>query len=93
MPCSCCGSEELEWKMAIKIDDAATDEAVRRLARLKGKSLTATVREAVENEYRRECETPVMERIRRIQDRLAALARPGGLPADKAFFDELSGEF
>jgi hypothetical protein len=78
--------------MSIQIDDVATDEAVRRLARLNGKSLTATIREAVENEYRRECEKPLMERIRRIQDRLAALARPGGVPADKAFFDEFPGE-
>lgn len=37
--------------MAFHVRDAATDEAVRRLAKLKGKSLTATIREAVEKEF------------------------------------------
>lgn len=82
--------------MAFHVRDPATDLAVRRLAQLKGKSLTATIREAVEEEYKRECERcdlPLIERIKHIQDRLAAISKPGGLPADKAFFDELSGDF
>ena len=79
--------------MAFHIRDPTTDKAVRRLAKLKGKSLTATVREAVENEYERECKKPLAERLKPIRDRLAALSKPGGLPADKAFYDELSGEF
>ena len=36
---------------------------------------------------------PLLDRIKAIQDRAAALSRPGGKPADKAFYDELSGEF
>jgi antitoxin VapB len=40
--------------MAFHVRDEATDLAVRKLAKLKGKSLTATIREAVENEYQRE---------------------------------------
>jgi hypothetical protein len=28
-----------------------------------------------------------------IQDELRSLSKPGGLPADKAFYDELSGDF
>jgi antitoxin VapB len=79
--------------MAFLIRDRATDAAVRRLAKLKGKSLTETVREAVEHEYRRECRRrPLTERLRPIWEKLDAMSKPGGKPADKAFFDELSGE-
>jgi antitoxin VapB len=79
--------------MAFHIKDGATDQAVRRLARLKGRSLTETVREAVEHEYAREkSRIPLVDRLQPIQERFAALRRPGGAPADKAFFDALSGE-
>ena len=55
--------------MAFHVRDEATDEAVRRLAKLKGKSLTATIREAVENEYQREChKVPLSQRIKELQD-------------------------
>ena len=80
--------------MAFHVRDPATDQAVRRLATLKGKSLTATIREAVEQEYERERrKIPLAERLKPLQDRLKALSKPGGLPADKAFYDELSGDF
>ena len=39
--------------MAFSIKDKATDEAVRRLARLKNTSLTEAIREAVVHEYDR----------------------------------------
>jgi len=79
--------------MAFHIRDAATDLAVRRLAKLKGKTLTETIREAVENEYARtRSEIPLAERLKPIQDLFASLSKPSGLPADKAFFDELSGD-
>ncbi|HZS85402.1 MAG TPA: type II toxin-antitoxin system VapB family antitoxin [Stellaceae bacterium] len=79
--------------MAFHVRDETTDRAVRRLAKIKGKTLTETIREAVEHEYERERERiPLIERLKPIQDRFAALSRPGGLPADKAFFDDLSGE-
>jgi antitoxin VapB len=79
--------------MAFHVKDPATDQAVRRLAKVKGKSLTDTIREAVEHEYERERQRiPLAERIKEIQDRFAAISKPGGLPADKAFFDELSGD-
>jgi antitoxin VapB len=79
--------------MAFHVRDAATDKAVRRLARLKGKTLTETIREAVEHEYERaRSEIPLIERLKPIQEELRSLSRPGGLPADKAFFDELSGD-
>lgn len=79
--------------MAFHVKDAATDKAVRRLAKLKGKSLTATIREAVEHEYERERREPsLIERIAAIQDAVEALAGPNGKPADKQFYDELSGD-
>jgi len=79
--------------MAFHIRDEATDKAVRRLAKLKRKTLTQTIREAVEHEYERaRSEIPLIERLKPIQDQFASLRRPGGLAADKAFFDELSGD-
>ncbi len=79
--------------MAFHVRDQATDSAVRRLAKLKGQTLTATIREAVEHEYQRECEhIPFLEHVRALQERFRALGEPTGLAADKAFYDELSGE-
>jgi antitoxin VapB len=79
--------------MAFHIRDEATDSAVRRLAKLKKMSLTATVREAVEHEYERACrQVPFQEHVRAIQERFRGLGGPTGLTADKAFYDELSGE-
>ena len=81
--------------MAFHIRDPRTDLAVRSLAKLKGKSLTATIREAVEHEYERECEArklPLWERLKPLHEWVRARSKPGGLPSDKAFYDELSGE-
>ncbi|MDQ2804207.1 MAG: type II toxin-antitoxin system VapB family antitoxin [Pseudomonadota bacterium] len=79
--------------MAFHVKDRTTDQAVRRLAKVKGKTLTDTIREAVEHEYERErARIPLIERLKPIQDQFAAISRPGGLPADKSFFDDLSGE-
>jgi antitoxin VapB len=79
--------------MAFHIRDAATDSAVRKLARLKGKTLTETVREAVEREYTTISQTPpLIERLQSIQSAFQALKRPGGRSADKSFFDDLSGQ-
>ena len=79
--------------MAFHVRDRATDTAVRRLAKLKGKTLTETIREAVEHEYQKaRSAIPLIERLRPLQEEFANLARLGGLPADKAFFDDLSGD-
>ena len=79
--------------MAFHIRDVATDVAVRRLARIKGKTLTETIREAVEHEYEAVTGTPlVIERLRSIQSDFQAMKRAGGKPADKTFFDDLSGQ-
>ena len=77
--------------MTIYVRDPATDKAVRRLAKIRGKTLTETIREAVENELRTERRETLRDRIKPIQDRLAAFA-PTGLEADKAFYDDLSGD-
>lgn len=79
--------------MAFHVRDVATDLAVRQLAALKGKSLTATIREAVENEYEREYrKLPLEERLKPIWEFVEKHSGPNRLPADKAFYDELSGE-
>lgn len=76
--------------MAIHVRDEATDKAVRRLAKLKGKSLTETIREAVAHEYERtRAAIPLIERLKPIQEELRRLPKPGGLPANKGFFDDL----
>ncbi|HEX3882227.1 MAG TPA: type II toxin-antitoxin system VapB family antitoxin [Stellaceae bacterium] len=79
--------------MAFHVRDTATDTAVRRLARLKRKTLTETIREACEHEYELvSSENPFLAEVRTIQAWFKAHSQPGGKPADKAFFDELSGE-
>jgi antitoxin VapB len=78
--------------MAFSIKDEATDAAVRRLAKLKNKSLTDAVREAAENEYRRaRAEIPLVERLKAIGDRYAAYPKTGE-KADKAFYDQLGDD-
>ncbi|ODT51211.1 type II toxin-antitoxin system VapB family antitoxin [Devosia sp. 63-57] len=78
--------------MAFYVRDEATDDAVRKLARLTGQSLTVTVRHAVEAEYaRRKQAVPLMERLKPLVDRYQAFPA-SGQQADKVFFDALSGD-
>ena len=78
--------------MALSIRDKATDAAVRRLAELRGKGLTETIREAVANELQRAEEAiPLIEKIKALQDEFAKYPKTGN-EADKAFFDELSDD-
>ena len=78
--------------MAFSVRSKAVDAAVRRLAKLKHKTLTETILEAVENEHRR------IQGGGSLIDRLAAISAryqtfpETGLAADKAFFDEMSGD-
>ncbi len=79
--------------MAFHVRDHGTDTAVRALAHLKGTTLTQTIKEAVEREYAAISATPpLIQRLRAIQADFQAMKRPGGQPADKAFFDDLSGD-
>jgi antitoxin VapB len=78
--------------MAFHIRDPEADRAVRELAARKGVSLTDAVKQAVQNELRQmDQNVPFLERIRDLQQRVAAYPKTG-LKADKAFYDELSGD-
>lgn len=79
--------------MAIHLREPSTDEAVRKLASRLGVSLTEAIRMAAVNELARtEGRTKTLAaRIGRIQKRVAGFAATGAV-ADKAFFDELSGD-
>ena len=78
--------------MAFYVKDPATDKAVRRLAKIKGKTLTDTIREAVEKEYANtKASKSVAEKLDALAERFGKFPR-SGLEADKAFFDDLSGD-
>ena len=78
--------------MAFHVRDPKTDQLVREFARKRGVGLTDAVKLAVSNELKRdEQDTPMLERIRALQDEVASWPK-SGLKADKAFFDWLSGE-
>lgn len=78
--------------MPFHVRDPETDALVRRLARKRGWGLTEAVKRAVDAELRREAtKTPLRERIKPLQAEVAGWPRTG-LKADKAFFDELSGD-
>lgn len=78
--------------MPFHIRDAETDTKVRELARRRGVGLTEAVNQAVREALDREAaKEPLIDRVREIQQRIAARGRTG-LVADKAFFDWLSGE-
>lgn len=80
--------------MTIYIKDPKTDKAVRKLAKLKGTTLTDAIRLAVEKDLAaaRETKSDVNEAaIDAIIARFAALPNTG-LKADKKFFDSLYDE-
>ncbi len=74
--------------MPFHVRDSETDTLVRALAAKYGIGLTEAVKLAVRHELQRE---PLPARLAAL--RAEVLKRPAtGLHADKAFFDELSGE-
>lgn len=78
--------------MAFHVRDPETDALVRKLAAEEGVGLTEAVKLAVAARLQtRESQVPVRERVRRIQEEIARYPATG-LKADKAFFDEMSGE-
>ncbi len=79
--------------MAIHLREPKADYVVRKLAARLGVSLTDAIRISATNELKRteKQQAPLAVRLRKIQDRVAAY-KPTGLKADKAFFDELSGD-
>lgn len=78
--------------MPFHVRDPETDTLVRQLARLKGLGLTETVKLAVREELTREAQAiPLRDKIAAL--RAEVMAHPAtGLEADKAFFDDLSGQ-
>ena len=78
--------------MSLEIRDAETDRLVRELAERRRLAPDEAIKLAVRNELDRDPPpTSLWERIKPIQDRIAA--RPAtGLVADKAFYDSLNDE-
>jgi antitoxin VapB len=77
--------------MPFHVRDPETDTLVRELARRKGVGLTEAIKQAVGAELAREVADDRLAKVREIQARIAARGR-SGLKADKAFFDDLSGQ-
>ena len=77
--------------MPLNIRSEAVNRLAQTLAARKQVTKTDAVRVALENELRRLDEAiPLRVRLRPLQDRVSR--RPAtGLEADKAFYDELSG--
>lgn len=78
--------------MPLNIRNEEVNRLAEKLARAKHTTKTEAVRLALENELHRATQAvPLRERLRPLQQRI--IARPStGLAADKAFYDELSGD-
>ncbi len=77
--------------MPFHVRDPETDTLVRQLAREKGCGLTDAVKLAVGNELKRADTRTMLDKIKELQEEVAAWPK-SGLKADKAFYDRLSGE-
>lgn len=79
--------------MGLNIRDAEVDELAARLASLKGVTKTQAVKEALRRELElAEKKAPLWERLKPLIDEIAS--RPDtGVVIDKAFYDDLSGEY
>jgi antitoxin VapB len=79
--------------MPLNIRSDEVNRLAARLAARKRVSKTDAVRIALENELRRvEDEVPLWERLKPLRAKIAAYP-DSGLAVDKAFFDELSGDY
>ena len=80
--------------MPLNIRNEEVNELATKLAARKHITKTEAVRLALERELQRtDEEVPLLERIKIIQDRLATYPDREGVVIDKAFFDELSGDY
>jgi len=77
--------------MPLNIRSETVNQLAEKLAARARMNKTDAVRMALENELQRlDAAVPLRERLRPLQERV--LSRPAtGLEADKAFYDELSG--
>lgn len=80
--------------MAFHIRNPETDRLARKVAALRGVGLTEAVHEALKRELERDSlQPPLEERILDFGRRLRAEGDPDrGRPADKTFYDSLSGD-
>jgi len=79
--------------MPLNIRSDEVNRLAARLAARKRVSKTDAVRIALENELRRvEDEVPLWERLKPLRAKIAAYP-DSDLAADKAFFDDLSGDY
>jgi antitoxin VapB len=78
--------------MPLNIRSEAVNQLAERLAARKHTNKTEAVRTALENElHRLDKAIPLRERLRALQERVLRRSATG-LQADKAFYDELSGD-
>ncbi len=78
--------------MPLNIRSDEVNMLAERLATRRHLSKTAAVKLALENELANDdAKLPLRERLRDLQAEVRAMGRTG-LEADKAFYDELSGE-
>jgi len=76
----------------LQIRNERVNQLAERLATIKRSTKTEAVRVALENELARiEGAKTLAERLQPIRDRIAKRP-PTGLEADKAFYDEVSGD-
>ena len=79
--------------MPLNIRNEQVNQLAEKLAAQKRVNKTEAVRIALENELRRASEAlPLWERLKPLRERVAAYP-DSGLAADKAFFDDLSGDY
>ena len=79
--------------MPLNIRSEQVNQLAEKLAAQKRVSKTEAVKIALENELRRVSEAvPLWERLKPLREKIAAYP-DSGLAADKAFFDDLSGNY
>ena len=79
--------------MPLNIRSEEVNQLAEQLAARKGINKTEAVKLALVNELERaEKAIPLAERLKPLLDRMDSYPRTG-LEADKAFFDELSGDY
>jgi hypothetical protein len=83
--------------VSIYLKDEATSKAVRKPAQLRGTTLTEAVRVAVKEALEKEEPPQIFEKrlkaIKALQEEVRKMQGQGkSRPADKAFFDDLSGD-
>ena len=79
--------------MPLNIRNEQVNQLAEKLAAQKRVNKTEAVRIALENELRRTSEAlPLWDRLKPLRERVATYP-DSGLAADKAFFDDLSGDY